>query len=67
MENDKFNIVCVKVKMFMEVYGYCLRIVVGKFGLDGYFNGVEMILVVVCYVGFDVIYFGICLSVIDIV
>ncbi|HAG94978.1 MAG TPA: protein meaA, partial [Gammaproteobacteria bacterium] len=54
-------------KQFMEQYGHRPRIVVGKPGLDGHSNGAEMISVAARHAGFDVIYFGIRLSAVDIV
>ena len=41
--------------------------VVGKPGLDGHSNGAEMIVVAARHAGFDVIYFGIRLSAVEIV
>ncbi|MVF12488.1 protein meaA [Ketobacter sp. MCCC 1A13808] len=67
LENDKLNTVRAKVKTFMEAHGHRPRIVVGKPGLDGHSNGAEMISVAARHAGFDVIYFGIRLSAIDIV
>ena len=67
LENDKLQTVRAKVKQFMEQYGHRPRIVVGKPGLDGHSNGAEMISVAARHAGFDVIYFGIRLSAVDIV
>ncbi|MEE2731875.1 MAG: protein meaA [Pseudomonadota bacterium] len=67
LENDKLQTVRAKVKQFMEQFGHRPRIVVGKPGLDGHSNGAEMISVAAKHAGFDVIYFGIRLSAVDIV
>ena len=67
LENDMLDQVRGKVKTFMEQHGHRPRIVVGKPGLDGHSNGAEMISVAARHAGFDVIYFGIRLSAIDIV
>ena len=67
LENDTLEVVRGKVKAFMDQYGHRPRIVVGKPGLDGHSNGAEMISVAARHAGFDVIYFGIRLSAVDIV
>lgn len=67
IENDTLTTVRKKVETFIETHGYRPRIVVGKPGLDGHSNGAEMIAVAARHVGFDVIYFGIRLSAVDIV
>ncbi len=67
IENDKLKDVRAKVENFIETQGRRPRIVVGKPGLDGHSNGAEMISVAARHAGFDVIYFGIRLSAVDIV
>jgi (2R)-ethylmalonyl-CoA mutase len=67
LENEKLETVRTKVQQFMSQYGHRPRIVVGKPGLDGHSNGAEMISVAARHAGFDVIYFGIRLSAVDIV
>ncbi len=67
IENDTLKEVRAKVDHFIETYGHRPRIVVGKPGLDGHSNGAEMISVAARHAGFDVIYFGIRLSAVDIV
>ena len=67
LENDKLQTVREKVAKFMDQFGHRPRIVVGKPGLDGHSNGAEMISVAARHAGFDVIYFGIRLSAVDIV
>lgn len=67
IENDTLTKVRQKVETFIETHGYRPRIVVGKPGLDGHSNGAEMIAVAARHAGFDVIYFGIRLSAVDIV
>lgn len=67
IESDTLDTVRKKVKTFIEVHGYRPRMVVGKPGLDGHSNGAEMIAVAARHAGFDVIYFGIRLSAVDIV
>ena len=67
LENETLETVRGKVKAFMDQYGHRPRIVVGKPGLDGHSNGAEMISVAARHAGFDVIYFGIRLSAVDIV
>lgn len=67
LQNDTLEKVRGKVKAFMDQYGHRPRIVVGKPGLDGHSNGAEMISVAARHAGFDVIYFGIRLSAVDIV
>jgi (2R)-ethylmalonyl-CoA mutase len=67
LENEKLDTVRAKVQQFIEQHGHRPRIVVGKPGLDGHSNGAEMISVAARHAGFDVIYFGIRLSAIDIV
>lgn len=67
LENDKLQEVRAKVQSFMDQHGHRPRIVVGKPGLDGHSNGAEMISVAARHAGFDVIYFGIRLSAVDIV
>lgn len=67
IENDKLQQVRAKIDAFIAKHGYRPRIVVGKPGLDGHSNGAEMIAVAARHAGFDVIYFGIRLSIPDIV
>jgi ethylmalonyl-CoA mutase len=67
LENAKLQQVRAKVQTFMDQHGHRPRIVVGKPGLDGHSNGAEMISVAARHAGFDVIYFGIRLSAVDIV
>ncbi|MBV1880334.1 MAG: protein meaA [Pseudomonadales bacterium] len=67
LENEKLDEVRQKIADFMKTYGHRPRIVVGKPGLDGHSNGAEMISVAARHAGFDVIYFGIRLSAVDIV
>ena len=67
IENETLKEVRSKVEKFIETHGHRPRIVVGKPGLDGHSNGAEMISVAARHAGFDVIYFGIRLSAIDIV
>ena len=67
IENDTLTKVRKKVDEFIATYGYRPRMVVGKPGLDGHSNGAEMIAVAARHAGFDVIYFGIRLSAVDIV
>ena len=67
LENEKLTEVRAKVQTFMDQHGHRPRIVVGKPGLDGHSNGAEMISVAARHAGFDVIYFGIRLSAVDIV
>lgn len=67
IESDTLETVRAKVDAFIEQHGYRPRIVVGKPGLDGHSNGAEMIAVAARHAGFDVIYFGIRLSAVDIV
>ena len=67
LANDKLNTVRAKVEKFIEQFGHRPRMVVGKPGLDGHSNGAEMISVAARHAGFDVIYFGIRLSAVDIV
>lgn len=67
IENDTLHAVRAKVDAFIEQHGYRPRIVVGKPGLDGHSNGAEMIAVAARHAGFEVIYFGIRLSAVDIV
>lgn len=67
LENDKLAEVRAKVDSFIQQFGHRPRIVVGKPGLDGHSNGAEMISVAAKHAGFDVIYFGIRLSAVDIV
>lgn len=67
IENDTLQAVRAKVDAFIEKHGYRPRMVVGKPGLDGHSNGAEMIAVAARHAGFDVIYFGIRLSAVDIV
>ncbi|MDX1696015.1 MAG: methylmalonyl-CoA mutase family protein, partial [Ketobacteraceae bacterium] len=67
LENETLDKVRAKVKAFMDQHGHRPRIVVGKPGLDGHSNGAEMISVAARHAGFDVIYFGIRLSAVDIV
>jgi len=69
IKEDNASLVSVRKKIddFIETYGYRPRIVVGKPGLDGHSNGAEMISVAAKHAGFDVIYFGIRLSSVDIV
>ena len=67
LENESLQQVRAKVDAFIKEYGYRPRIVVGKPGLDGHSNGAEMISVAARHAGFDVIYFGIRLSSVDIV
>jgi (2R)-ethylmalonyl-CoA mutase len=67
MENEKLEAVREKIAGFIETFGHRPRIVVGKPGLDGHSNGAEMISVAARHAGFDVIYFGIRLSAVDIV
>ena len=67
LENETLDKVRAKVQAFMDQHGHRPRIVVGKPGLDGHSNGAEMISVAARHAGFDVIYFGIRLSAVDIV
>lgn len=67
IENATLEEVRSKVQTFIDTHGHRPRIVVGKPGLDGHSNGAEMISVAARHAGFDVIYFGIRLSAIDIV
>jgi len=67
IESETLETVRSKVKDFTETFGYRPRMVVGKPGLDGHSNGAEMIAVAARHAGFDVIYFGIRLSAVDIV
>lgn len=67
IESETLETVRGKVKDFTETFGYRPRMVVGKPGLDGHSNGAEMIAVAARHAGFDVIYFGIRLSAVDIV
>ena len=67
IENDTLKEVRGKVQQFIDSKGHRPRIVVGKPGLDGHSNGAEMISVAARHAGFDVIYFGIRLSAVDIV
>jgi (2R)-ethylmalonyl-CoA mutase len=67
LENDKLTEVRQKIEAFIQERGHRPRIVVGKPGLDGHSNGAEMISVAAKHAGFDVIYFGIRLSAVDIV
>lgn len=67
IQNDALDQVRAKVESFIERFGHRPRIVVGKPGLDGHSNGAEMISVAARHAGFDVIYFGIRLSAVDIV
>jgi len=67
IENETLDTVRKKVDVFIEKHGYRPRMVVGKPGLDGHSNGAEMIAVAARHAGFDVIYFGIRLSAVDIV
>ncbi|MGK5090488.1 protein meaA [Deltaproteobacteria bacterium TL4] len=67
IENEGTEKVRRKVEQFIQAYGHRPRIVVGKPGLDGHSNGAEMIAVAARHCGFDVIYFGIRLSVSEIV
>lgn len=67
LENESLEKVRAKVDAFIKQYGHRPRIVVGKPGLDGHSNGAEMISVAARHAGFDVIYFGIRLSAVDIV
>ena len=67
LENEKLEEVRKKIASFMETYGHRPRMVVGKPGLDGHSNGAEMISVAARHAGFDVIYFGIRLSAVDII
>jgi (2R)-ethylmalonyl-CoA mutase len=67
IENETLDTVRKKVDAFIEKHGYRPRMVVGKPGLDGHSNGAEMIAVAARHAGFDVIYFGIRLSAVDIV
>jgi len=67
LENENLDKVRKKIEDFIAAYGHRPRIVVGKPGLDGHSNGAEMISVAARHAGFDVIYFGIRLSAVDIV
>lgn len=67
LETDKTKQVRAKVEQFIEQYGHRPKMVVGKPGLDGHSNGAEMIAVAARHCGFDVIYFGIRLSAVEIV
>lgn len=67
MVSESVGAVRQKVDNFIRRFGYRPRIVVGKPGLDGHSNGAEMIAVAARHAGFDVIYFGIRLSAVEIV
>jgi (2R)-ethylmalonyl-CoA mutase len=66
-DSDTMAAVRQKVEQFIRAHGYRPKIVVGKPGLDGHSNGAEMIAVAARNAGFDVVYFGIRLSVEEIV
>lgn len=65
--SESVNQVRQKIDNFIRRFGYRPRMVVGKPGLDGHSNGAEMIAVAARHAGFDVIYFGIRLSAVEIV